>query len=192
MRPRESPESFLVYRRRIVASDELEVPVAERPATRGLANKMMRVLLRTPGLDRLLGKSVALIAFEGTKTGKVYEIPVSYARVDDTVAVLSRASRVWWRNLRSGPVVRLRLAGKDYSGRATVSVGGEAELDSVVGFLKGRRFDANAYGVSLGPDGNPSETDVRRLLPGIVVIRIELTAPSRRPDEDTISRRNGP
>jgi hypothetical protein len=153
---------------------------------------MMRVFLRTPGLDRLLGRSVALIAFEGRKTGKVYEIPVSYSCVGDTVAVLSRASRVWWRNLRDGPVVRLRLAGKTYSGKATVSVGGEAALDTVVGFLKGRRFDAKAYGVSLGPDGEPSETDVRRLLPGIVVIRIELTDRSRRPDEDTTARRNGP
>ena len=184
MRPRESPGSFLTYRRRTVASDEGAVPLAKRPATRGWPNKMMRVLLRTPGLDRLLGKSVALIAFEGRKTGKVYEIPVSYARVDGTVVVLSRASRVWWRNLRESPPVRLRLAGRDHSGRSTLSVGGEAELETVAGFLERRRFDAKAYGVSLGPGGEPSETDVRRLLPGIVVIRIELTDPSRRPDED--------
>lgn len=153
------------------------MPMAGKRVTRGWLNKMMRVFLNTPGLDRMLGGSMALIAFEGRKTGKVYETPVSYARVDDTVVVLSRASRVWWRNLRERPVVRLRLAGEEYYGRSTVNVGGEAELDTVVGFLERRRFDAKAYGISLGPDGKPSETDVRTLLPGIVVIRIDVTDP---------------
>lgn len=147
----------------------------ERGTTRGWPNKVMRVLLRTPGLDRVLGRSVALLAFEGRRSGKVYETPVSYARSDGTVMVLSRASRAWWRNLRERPVVRVRLAGKDYLGRSTVRLGVEAELDTVVDFLARRRFDAKAYGVALGSDGRPNEADVQRLLPLIVSIRIDLT-----------------
>jgi hypothetical protein len=154
--------------------------LTERPVTRGWPNKLMRALLRTPGLQRVLGRSVALIAFQGHKTRRVFETPVSYARVCDTVVVLSRASRMWWRNLEERPVVRLRLAGRDCLGRSTVKQGDEAELDTVISFLKRRRFDAKAYGVSVEPDGKPSETDVRMLLPQIVVIRIELTGRKRR------------
>lgn len=146
-----------------------------KPTTRGWFNRMMRVFLHTPGLEKVLGRSVALIAFEGRRTGKAYETPVSYQRVNDTVIVLSRASRAWWHSLAEKPLVRLRLRGQDHAGRATVKVGRDAELDTLVGFLEHRRFDARAYGVSLEPDGKPSEADVRRLLPQIVVIRIELT-----------------
>lgn len=143
--------------------------------TPGWLNSLMKVLLQTPGLQRVVGRSVALITFQGRRTGRSYTTPVSYRRADSSVIILSRASRLWWRNLADNPEVGLRMAGRTHTGVAHAGIGEESDLGSLLAFLERRRFDAKAYGVSLGPDGRPEEADARKLLPQIVVIRVELT-----------------
>ena len=137
-------------------------------------NVFMKAFLRTPGLQRILGRSIALITFTGRRTGTRYTIPVSYARNAASVTLLSRASRTWWRNFETRPDVELRLAGRTVTGRAVARIGDEADLATLTSFLEGRPFDAKAYGVSLGPGGEANEADARRLLPQVVIIRIEL------------------
>ncbi len=138
-------------------------------------NSFMAWILRTPGLQRLVGGSLALITFEGRKTGTTYTTPVTYAEFDDTVVVLTKATRMWWRNLHEGAPVRLRLAGREVSGFARAAIGDEDDYAVVSEFLAHRRFDARAYGVRLGAHGRPVESSVRALLPHVVVVRIELS-----------------
>jgi deazaflavin-dependent oxidoreductase (nitroreductase family) len=148
-----------------------------------IGNGFMKLFLRTPGLQRLLGRSLALLTVTGRTTGRTYTIPVSYARADGSVIVLTRRSRSWWRNLEAVPGVRLRLAGRSVSGKARVGIPGDAdEGATLTSFLTGRRFDAKAYGVALQPDGRPDEADVRALLPRVVVIRITPVDDGAAPD----------
>lgn len=49
-----------------MTADAPEVPDWTPPSW---LNAMMRTMLRTPGLERLVGKSVALISFTGRKSG---------------------------------------------------------------------------------------------------------------------------
>jgi deazaflavin-dependent oxidoreductase (nitroreductase family) len=151
--------------------------------TPGWLNSLMKVLLHTPGLQWVFGRSVALITFQGRRTGRSYTTPVSYRRAGSSVTILSRASRVWWRNLPDEPDVELRMVGRTHTGVARAGIGEESDLGTLIAFLEHRRFDAKAYGVTLGPDGRPAEADARRLLPSIVVIRVELTDAPRRTDE---------
>lgn len=139
-------------------------------------NAFMRAFLRTPGLQRVIGKSVLLLTFTGRRSGRRYTTPVTYVRQDGTVIVLSRRSRTWWRNFETHPDVELRLAGCTHVGRAEAHPGSESDLATVSAFLKQRRVDARGYGVRLGDDGSPFEQDVRALLPTLVVVRVELAA----------------
>jgi hypothetical protein len=141
-----------------------------------LGNWFMTVLLRTPVVQRALGRSLALLTFQGRRTATTYTIPVSYGHDDGALVVLTRRRRVWWRNLLDLPRVRLRVAGRSVSGHAVVHAGsGDTEFDTVTRFLTNRKIDAKGFGVSLRPDGTPNEADVRGLLPEIVVIRITPT-----------------
>lgn len=53
----------------------------------------MRWVLRTPGLQTMVGREVALLGFKGRKTGRSYTIPVSYQRDGDTVTVVTKKLR---------------------------------------------------------------------------------------------------
>ncbi len=139
-------------------------------------NSMMTAMLRTPGLQRLLGRRTALLTVTGRKTGKRYTTPVTYFREEDTVLVVTRRVRTWWRNLDTNREVELRLAGRPYQGRARLRVGDRAGLDDLSAFLEHRRRDAKAYGIGFTTDGHIDEDQALAVLPYLVIIRITLTA----------------
>jgi deazaflavin-dependent oxidoreductase (nitroreductase family) len=85
-------------------------PRAQTLAFQGLANRLMRGLLRTPLLCRLVGKRLITLYVVGRKSGRQYCVPVAYTRHDGLLLVGTPFP--WVRNLRSGEAVDIRLAGK--------------------------------------------------------------------------------
>jgi hypothetical protein len=77
-----------------------------------LINPMMRILLRSP-LHFLQSKSLMLITFTGRKSGRRFTTPVRYVRVGDTVQCFTSPENLWWRNLRGGAAVSLRIEGEE-------------------------------------------------------------------------------
>jgi F420H(2)-dependent quinone reductase len=135
-------------------------------------NTMMKWMLTTPGIQAMVGQGVALLTFTGSKTGRTYTIPVSYQRDDDTVTVITKRARNWWRNFQSPAAVELRLAGRNFQGQAVVASGESDVLEFMIGYLEKRPVDAKAYG--LRRDEITSEK-VARILPHIVLIHIAIT-----------------
>jgi hypothetical protein len=137
-------------------------------------NGAMKLMLRTPGVQAWIGRSVALLSWTGRRSGRRYTTPVSYHRRDGEITLLSKRFRSWWRNFDEQPGVELRLAGETISGQARASVGDEATLPRLVEFLEHNRRDAKAYGVEIDADGRLDERDARALLPQVVVVEITL------------------
>jgi deazaflavin-dependent oxidoreductase (nitroreductase family) len=138
-------------------------------------NSIMKLMLKTPVLERWLGRTTALITFTGRESGRRFTTPVGYYREDDTVIITSKKSRKWWRNLDTHPDVELRLAGAAVQGRAEVHVGDEEMLAALVAYFdasgqRARKF----YGVPAGPSGKASKDDIRELLPHIAIVRVAL------------------
>ncbi len=151
-----------------MGDESVTVPTGTPPAA---LNSLMKLFLRTPGLQRWLGKEVALLTFTGRRTGKRYTIPISYDRQGDTVVMITKKVRRWWRNFETHPDVELRLAGKQFEGKAVAGVGTESELGFLISFLEHRPVDAKAYGVEI-VDGSLDPEDARALLPLIVLVRV--------------------
>jgi len=88
--------------------------------TNQVANPVLRLLLRSPVGGRL-GRHLALLGYEGRRTGVRHELVVEYVRDGDTVWIKPAMPerKTWWRNLRGGAPVRLRLAGADVDGLGT-------------------------------------------------------------------------
>lgn len=135
------------------------------------ANSIMKWALTTPGLQSMIGQQLAILSFEGRRSAKTYTIPVSYHRQDDVVTVVTKRVRKWWHNFESPISVRLRLAGRDYSGKAHIESNPEEALEFMTGYLLERPIDAKAYG--LAKDDRTRE-EIARIIPKIVVIRIEI------------------
>ena len=99
------------------------------------ANPVVRLLLRSPAHRALSGR-LALITVTGRRSGRRFTFPVGYRRVDGRVeiAVGSPERKRWWRNLRGGGPVLIRLRGTEHRGRAEAH-GDEASGVTVVVML---------------------------------------------------------
>jgi deazaflavin-dependent oxidoreductase (nitroreductase family) len=82
-------------------------------------NSTMKGVLRS-ALHGLVSSRAMLITVSGRKTGRLYTTPVNYVREGDTITVVSRKGRVWWKNLRGGAPVTVRIRGQDLTGTAEV------------------------------------------------------------------------
>ena len=147
---------------------EVQMPQDKPPAW---ANSWMTWALTTPGIQRMVGKGVALLSFKGRRTGLPYTIPLSYHRQGDTVTVITKKERKWWHNFESPIEVELRLAGDTYAGKAEIQTGDAENLEFMTDYLKKRPIDAKAYGLTRD---EITRDKIARIIPHIVVIRIAI------------------
>jgi deazaflavin-dependent oxidoreductase (nitroreductase family) len=128
--------------------------------------------LRSP-LHWLLSGRLALLTFYGRKSGRRYTTPVGYGRTDD--ALLVDTESPWWRNLRGGAWVGVRLQGRDRAGTAEVITDEALMREAYRIILAATPGYGRALGISLSSDGLPRREDIARIRQkGHVVVRIEL------------------
>jgi deazaflavin-dependent oxidoreductase (nitroreductase family) len=132
----------------------------------------MELALRSP-VHGMVSKTILLITFTGRKSGMTYTTPVSYSQYDDQVYIFTHA--VWWKNLRSGPPVTLRLRGREFQGRAEpVAEDKQAIAARLIAHLRKVPSDARFYGVTFDDHRNPRAEEVEKAAQTVVMICIRL------------------
>jgi hypothetical protein len=140
-----------------------------------LINPLVVALLRSP-LHSLLSDNTMLISFTGRRSGKRYVVPISYVREDDTIICFTGSP--WWKNLRDGAPVVLRVRGQDLDGSAQPIDGDtEAISQGIQALLRHVPRDASFYQVTLGPDGTPDQEQVNRVARRMTMIRVLVAVP---------------
>lgn len=137
-------------------------------------NSLMTVMLQTPGLQKAVGRSTALLTFEGRNTGRTYVTPISYVRAGSEIYLTGHHQREWWRNLESNPRVRIRLGGREYSGTARVDFDNDEALAVLIHFLEEQPAAAKVSGVELDDKGHVNIDDARVVGEFTVVVTITL------------------
>ena len=134
-------------------------------------NSFISWVLRSP-LHPMVSGGMLLITVTGRKTGKRYTTPVQYLRQGDIMWVTSTRQRTWWRNLRGGAEVTLRLRGKDVNAQAEAL---EDEMAVAEGFRTYFQLAPNSvryFHVKLDSTGKPEAGDIAELARQRVVIRL--------------------
>lgn len=85
-------------------------PRAQKLKMQSLVNRILRGLLSTPLLCRVVGKRLVTLYVVGRKTGRRYVLPVAYVRDGD--ALLIGTPFGWVRNLRTDEPITVRFKGK--------------------------------------------------------------------------------
>jgi len=85
-------------------------PRAQTLAVQGLVNRIIRGLLHTPVVSRLIGSRLVTVYVVGRKSGRRYAVPVAYTRHEGDLLVGTPFG--WGRNLRTGEPVTIRLKGR--------------------------------------------------------------------------------
>jgi deazaflavin-dependent oxidoreductase (nitroreductase family) len=139
-----------------------------------IGNPFMKAILRSP-FHAIMSRSVAIITVTGKKSGKVYTFPVNYQRDGDEIWVVSMRDRTWWRNLRGGAKVIVRLAGREMKAHGEVF----EESQDVAQLLRKFILGSPAYGrflnVELDEEGHPVQDDVVAAAESRVMVRINLS-----------------
>jgi deazaflavin-dependent oxidoreductase (nitroreductase family) len=131
----------------------------------------MRLLLRSP-LHSLLGKSFMLLTYTGRKSGNSYTLPVQFVRSGENLLIVSASTHSWWRNLRNGAPVTLRIGSQDVNGEAQV-LENAASATGLMNFLEHAPHLARYFHVSLNAAGKPDAVEVAQAAKGKVVVQIQ-------------------
>ena len=136
-------------------------------------NPIMSWMLSSP-LHFIVSKNIMLMTYTGRKSGKSYTTPMNYLEMNGGLYTNSYRDRAWWRNLRGGAEVTLRLRGEDVPAHAEVI----EDQASVSGYLN-EYFEsafhlAKYMEVRMDADGNPDAEDIARLAQEMVVVRTEM------------------
>lgn len=138
-------------------------------------NAMMSMWLRIPILHRVVSNQLLLLTFTGRKSGKHYTIPVGYTREEQTVTILTKWFRGWWRNFQQTAPVELLIAGRHYHGTAKALLDEATTIKAIAELIQKYPYNANIYGVRLTATKQPDMDNVRRIAPKVVLVQITLT-----------------
>lgn len=137
-----------------------------------VVNPLVELLLRSP-LHDLLSDSLLLLTFIGRRSGREYTTPVGYHRLGDGLVVFTHSG--WWRNLRGGRPVTLRLRGERRRAEATPVTDPEAVAEHVHRFLETHGTDAaRRIGLQVEGESVPDQAAFVQALEETVVLELEL------------------
>lgn len=133
-------------------------------------NPVMRAVLRSP-VHFFWSKSLMLITFTGRKSGRRYTTPVRYVRSDGIVRCFTSAENLWWRNLRGGALVSLRIEGKECAYQALAIDNDPHRIrEALAHYLALFPGDAAYHEIRLNQDKSPVAEDLERASHHAVVV----------------------
>jgi deazaflavin-dependent oxidoreductase (nitroreductase family) len=142
------------------------------PSVPPLVTQAMKLVLRSP-VHGMVSNTVLLITFTGRKSGKTYTTPVDYSQDGDRVYIFTHAN--WWKNLRGGSPVTLRIRGRELQGLAEpVAENKDAVAAGLTEHLRKVPSDARYYGVTFDEHKNPRAKEVEKAAQSVVMICVRL------------------
>ena len=146
-----------------------------------LWNRWVARLLRSR-YHRLLSKSTLLITFTGCKSGKTYTTPVNYLPDGKTLLVLSRKDRTWWKNLRGGASVTVRIQGEDRKAMGKAFEDPKAIAEGLLQSLQRIPRVRKHFKIALTREGQPEDAEAfARVVQSRVIVRITDLGPCNAP-----------
>ncbi|MGC2168477.1 MAG: hypothetical protein WA580_05185 [Acidimicrobiales bacterium] len=123
-------------------------------------NRIVRGLLATPLVCRLVGKRLLVVYLVGRKTGRHYAVPVAYTRANGNLLVGSPFS--WIRNLRSGERIVIRLLGKKRPADVQVLIEETEVVEHLAIMTRSNHQFAKFNKIRIDENGEPEPDDLRQ------------------------------
>ena len=141
----------------------LTAPAAAQVTARTLpgqsvVNHIVRGLLATPLVCRMLGRRLLTIYAVGRRSGRLYAVPVAYSRHQGQLLVGTQFR--WIRNLRSGEPVQIRLLGQRRTAEVRVFTREAEVVDLLAVLARDNKGFARFNRIGLDEGGQPSLEDL--------------------------------
>ncbi|MBI5030194.1 MAG: nitroreductase family deazaflavin-dependent oxidoreductase [Chloroflexi bacterium] len=138
-----------------------------------IGNQFVKAILCSP-LHGLLSRSFVVLTLTGRKSGKAYSTPVNYQRQGNILRIVSFRNRTWWRNLRGGAPLIVRLNGREVEGWGSVAESNETVTAELLAYLSSAPQVAKYFDVTLDSKGCPKSEDVAQAARTHVMLQIKL------------------
>lgn len=133
-------------------------PRAQKLKMQSWVNRILRGLLGTPLVCRVIGKRLLTLYIVGRKTGRRYVLPVAYVRDGD--ALLIGTPFGWVRNLRTGEPITVRFKGRKRVADVRVYAD-EPDVVAKFGKMASENHQFASFNrIGIDPAGNPDPTDL--------------------------------
>lgn len=141
-----------------------------------LINPLVVFILRSP-LHFIASKNLIFITFQGRKSKKTFNIPVSYHREGNDLIALTLKQNLWWKNLKMLNRTQITLLGKKEDVGITI-------VDQDTQFIKEKMRELiiekpiDAYFAKVKLDNNklPVEEDLEEASQKHIVLKFTLKA----------------
>lgn len=138
-------------------------------------NPIIRLILLSP-LHGLVDNGILLLRYTGRKSGKKYDIPISYVRDGEDFLVVTFKKRKWWRNFMESTPVRLRWRGRESPALAKAIYGEDAEVAKDLAiYLEHQAGLLKYFEVEKKDDGSLNMEQVEKAAGKRVMVRITPT-----------------
>ena len=115
-----------------------------------------------------------LITFTGNKSGRQYTTPVRYIRDGNLIRFFTSAENKWWRNMRGGAEVMLRVQGENKKFRATaIENDPDRVREALVHYLRKYPQDAAYHDIRLNKDRTLVTEDLEHASNSSIVVEAE-------------------
>lgn len=139
-----------------------------------IGNALTAAVLCSP-LHWIISKNSLLLAIAGSKSGHKFTLPVNYFQDGDVLYITSLRTRTWWRNLRGGAPVKVRLAGRNMYVRGNLVEDGTDVLENFKHFFQHNPEVARYFGVRLESNDQPNTQDISNLAEERVLVKVNLS-----------------
>jgi hypothetical protein len=82
-------------------------------------NPLVTAVLRSP-LHSVMSGNTLLLTYTGRKSQRAYTFPISYGQQGNDIYLITHRAKPWWKNVRGGAAVTMRVRGQDRPGQAEV------------------------------------------------------------------------
>jgi hypothetical protein len=137
-------------------------------------NPLIGLILCSPlhPLHPLLSRSLMLITYRGRKSQKMFTTPVRYVRANGSIRCFTSPDTLWWRNLRGGAEVTLRIKGKDVKCLATaIENDPQQSREALQHYFALFPQDAAYYDIEPNQDKRLVVTDLERAAKNVMVVK---------------------
>jgi hypothetical protein len=131
---------------------------AHTMAAQPLVNRIVRGLLRTPWLCRVVGNHLVTLYIVGHKSGRRYSIPVAYTRHEEILLIGTPFG--WGRNLRTGEPIDIRFKGKRRPADVEVITDEDGVTQNYAVMARDNHQFAGFNQIGLDQDDNPNPNDL--------------------------------
>ncbi|GAA4962051.1 hypothetical protein GCM10023205_27180 [Yinghuangia aomiensis] len=140
------------------------------PAQR-FVNLVVRALLRSPGLGRVVGGRLVTLYVVGRKSKRRFAVPVAY--LSEGEDLLIGTSAAWLRNLRTGESLAIRLRGRLRQADVRISARQAEVVGAYAHMARVNPTFAKFNRIRVSEDGRPDPGDLELVwLGGARVLRL--------------------